>query len=105
MNIKTFVTDKKNLPVFIIIICALIVFVVFGGENAPSNTAENEEDPAAVLEARLERVLEKVSGRIFASKNASMRLPMASTTKIITAITVIEKEVTSLPTDEDMPFM
>lgn len=35
-------------------------------------------------------VIEKTSGRIIYSKNEDMKLPMASTTKIVTAITVIE---------------
>ena len=35
-------------------------------------------------------VLEKDSGRIIAGKNEDMQLPMASTTKIVTAITVIQ---------------
>ncbi len=35
-------------------------------------------------------VLEKDSGRVVASKNMDMRLPMASTTKIVTAITVLQ---------------
>jgi len=61
MNIKAFITDKKNLPVFAVIICAILVFVIFGGgktETAP----EREEDPAALLEKRLERVLGRVNG-------------------------------------------
>lgn len=61
MKIKAFLTDKKNLPVFIIIICAALVFIFFGNEDAV-HTPEPEEDPAAVLESRLERVLEKVNG-------------------------------------------
>ncbi|MBO5954833.1 MAG: D-alanyl-D-alanine carboxypeptidase [Clostridia bacterium] len=35
-------------------------------------------------------VLEKDSGRVVASKNMEMQLPMASTTKIVTALTVIQ---------------
>lgn len=37
-------------------------------------------------------VIERDSGRILAASNADEKLPMASTTKIVTAITVIEKE-------------
>lgn len=61
MKFKAFVTDKKNLPAFVIIICALAVFVIFGG-NDSGEPSENTQDPAAMLEERLERVLEKVNG-------------------------------------------
>ena len=61
MNIKAFITDKKNLPIFAVIICAILVFAIFGGENS-APLPETEEDPATLLERRLERVLEKVSG-------------------------------------------
>ena len=40
--------------------------------------------------ARSAVVMEKISGRILWSKNADEQIPMASTTKIVTAITVIE---------------
>lgn len=61
MNIKAFITDKKNLPIFVVIICAILVYVMFGGGRAES-VPENKEDPATLLEKRLERVLEKVNG-------------------------------------------
>ncbi len=62
MNIKSFLTDKKNFPIFIIIICALIVFVVFGGTESADETDVKADDPATLLEERLERVLKKVTG-------------------------------------------
>lgn len=61
MNIKTFITDKKNLPFFAVIICAILVFLLFGGGDKQT-PAEKQEDPAVMLETRLERVLEKVNG-------------------------------------------
>lgn len=62
MSLKTFLTDKKNFPVFIIIICALLVFMIFSGTENEGETDKLAEDPAATLEKRLERVLQKVSG-------------------------------------------
>ena len=62
MNFKTFLTDKKNYPVFIIIICAILVFLVFGSEDNPQKTEKPDADPALSLETRLEQVLEKVEG-------------------------------------------
>ena len=61
MKIKTFLTDKKNLPVFVVIICAILVFVMFGG-NESQIPSDREEDPALMLETRLEQVLGKVKG-------------------------------------------
>ncbi len=62
MNIKTILTDKKFFPVFIVIICAIILLVMF--DSAPNSQTQEEEsaDPALSLESRLERVLSKVSG-------------------------------------------
>lgn len=62
MNIKAFFTDKKNFPVLIIIICAMMVFIIFGGSEPAAETKEAEKDPAKSLEQRLERVLCKVTG-------------------------------------------
>ena len=62
MNVKAFLTDKKNFPVFIVIICALLVFVIFGGGQTAAESNKTEEDPAKSMEERLERVLSKVTG-------------------------------------------
>ena len=61
MKLKEFIKDKKNLPIFIIIICAISVFIIFGGGESTEKT-EVKEDPAFTLEKRLERVLSKVDG-------------------------------------------
>ncbi len=62
MNIKTILTDKKFFPVFIVIICAVILLLMF--DSAPDSSPQEEKtaDPALALETRLERVLSKVSG-------------------------------------------
>ena len=62
MNIKAFFTDKKNFPVLIVLICALMVFFIFAGNETDAEIKEAEKDPAKSLEQRLERVLGKVSG-------------------------------------------
>lgn len=62
MSLKSFFTDKKNFPVLIIIICALLVFLILGNSEAGEESGQADIDPAALLEERLERVLEKVTG-------------------------------------------
>ena len=62
MNIKTFFTDKKNFPILIVIICALMAFIIFNGGEPAAQSKEAEEDPAKSMEQRLERVLSKVTG-------------------------------------------
>lgn len=61
MDIKAFFTDKKNYPVIIIIICAVLVFLVFGG-NEEKVSEETSLHPESEIERRLEMVLEKVEG-------------------------------------------
>lgn len=48
-------------------------------------------------------VVEKDTGRILASKNPHLKLPMASTTKIMTAILGIEKKINNLEKDVIIP--
>lgn len=61
MDIKSFFTDKKNYPVILVIICAILVFLIFGGseEKISEQTATK---PETEIEERLEKVLEKVEG-------------------------------------------
>lgn len=61
MDIKAFLKDKKNYPVFVIIICAVLIFLIFGSseEKVREETALNPENQ---IEKRLEKVLEKVEG-------------------------------------------
>lgn len=54
--------------------------------------AVTAESAAPTVSAQSAIVIEKNSGRVLYSKNAEQRLPMASTTKIITAITALEAE-------------
>lgn len=78
---------KKNkifLTAFIFAIITLFAFVLIGHNNISVNAQEFQTSAKAMC------VLEKNSLRVISSKNAQEKLPMASTTKIVTALTVIE---------------
>lgn len=64
------------------IICLLLIIVLF----VPTNVK------AGYIDAEAACVLEMVSGDIVFSKRADKKMPMASTTKIMTAIVAIENE-------------
>lgn len=63
-----------------VIVSVLLCFVVFSGFTSAKYSTT----------ARSAIVIESGSGRIFFEHNADEKLPIASTTKILTAITVIE---------------
>ncbi|MDD7165090.1 MAG: D-alanyl-D-alanine carboxypeptidase [Clostridia bacterium] len=72
---------------FLVIIALLFSVLIFSGEKAEAFTV-----------SKAEAVMEVSSGRMLSENDADAKLPMASTTKIVTAITVIdnfdvEKEV------------
>lgn len=75
---------KSNLSFFMLVI---ILFSIFSGimlTNNSKNTAN------AYSSGRAMCVIEKDSKRILYAKNENEKLPMASTTKVMTAITVIQ---------------
>ena len=79
---------KKTINIAIISLIISIFTFCFNGYNASAYTLSYGEC-----------VMEVNSGRILSSNNLNVRLPMASTTKILTALTVIEnfdidKEIT-----------
>ncbi len=76
----------KLVKLIFLSICAVLILPL-SSINAVVVRAEEYSNSALAM-----ALLEKSSGRILDSKNANMKLPMASTTKIITAITAIEKE-------------
>lgn len=81
--IKSFQKQKKYLLLKINILC--LIFILFiSGINF------NRHSVLAYTVSKAEVVLEVESGRVLFSHNKNERLPMASTTKIITAITAIE---------------
>ena len=69
------------------VIFAFIVSIIFLMPNINSVSAYNLSVSSS---AKGMCVLEKESKRVIASKNENMCLPMASTTKVVTAITVIQ---------------
>ena len=76
---------RRNLPngmaeKFAALLCAALLVLA---PCAPSAAAES-------VPSRAECVAEAVSGRVLYERNADERLPMASTTKILTALIVIE---------------
>ncbi len=80
---------KRKIKIFLSV--AVFVFLIV----SPVFNAE------AYTLSKAETVMEVYSGRILSEKNADEKLPMASTTKIITAITVLDnfdvKQVVSVP--------
>lgn len=70
---------------FGILLVLIVIFSVGSVKNERSDVA------CAASSAECMCVIERASGRVLNQKNAEMRRPMASTTKIATAITVIEK--------------
>ncbi|MBQ7467165.1 MAG: D-alanyl-D-alanine carboxypeptidase [Clostridia bacterium] len=88
------ISDKKikillKNTIFILIFALLITnFAFFNLSPYKSELVWAEEK--SMTSAKAMAVIEKESGRILYSKNQDEKLPMASTTKIITAIYVIE---------------
>ena len=96
----------KNIRVgkiFVVFICVLAIFTSHAlayaddfHEYEPINEAFTKEVVEAsatppVIEAGAAIVIDAKSGRVLYAKNADSRRPMASTTKIMTAIVAIEK--------------
>ncbi|MCM1289980.1 MAG: D-alanyl-D-alanine carboxypeptidase [Corallococcus sp.] len=81
------VTTKttKNLICLVLLLCLTFAAVVSLSGSAQAAANFQTSAQSAV-------VMEKSSGRILWQKNADAQLPMASTTKIVTALTVIERE-------------
>ncbi len=71
--------------IYIVLVTILLLACPFGGLRG---NAKAEAKSATI-------VIEAESGRVLDAKNAQVRLPLASTTKILTAITVIENTDTA----------
>ena len=76
--------NKKAIAFFALAIVASLAFTLFGVVGRAS------AETAYTGSAECMIVLERDSGRVLNEKNADKKRPMASTTKIATAITVIE---------------
>lgn len=66
----------------------LFIFCYFATGYSACSKAENETLP---LSAKAFVLMDAVSGRILLEKNAQEKMPMASTTKIMTAVIALEK--------------
>ena len=73
---------KRFVRVFSLIMCALLCWMPYSVRNIIGK--------AEMFEGKAECVIEAESGRILYESHGDLRLPMASTTKILTAITVLE---------------
>lgn len=73
---------KRIFRIISLIMCAFLCSIPYFSRNITA-TAE-------IVEGKAECVIEADSGRILYEKRGDLRLPMASTTKILTAITVLE---------------
>ena len=83
---------KKNRAISLICLffaLAFVVSVVAGGLRLALQ-GDERAFAESYTSAKAMCVMETSSKRVFESKNANMQLPMASTTKIMTAITAIE---------------
>lgn len=88
----------KNL--FLLLIAALtVIFFVFGGEEVKSEETQPEAVYVYAGEGGVEvsavsaALLDADGGRLLFAHNADQSLPMASTTKIMTAVVVLENAV------------
>lgn len=86
----------KNLVRIVALFSALIMILALYEPYAPRDSYTVAKSSAYIQNsAQAALLLDATEGRILFSQNASARLPMASTTKIMTAIVAIE----NMPTD------
>lgn len=95
MNV-TSVPLMKNLVRIVALFSALIMILALYEPYAPRDSYTIAKNGVYIQNsAQAALLLDATEGRILFSQNASARLPMASTTKIMTAIVAIE----NMPTD------
>lgn len=95
MNV-TSVPLMKNLVRIVALFSALIMILALYEPYAPRDSYTVAKNSVYIQNsAQAALLLDATEGRILFSQNASARLPMASTTKIMTAIVAIE----NMPTD------
>lgn len=83
---------KKLLRIFVVLIVLMLSCSMLLSALLSSASARFPRSSGCAIEtsARAMATIEVSSGRVFYTKNAAAQMPMASTTKIVTAITVIE---------------
>ncbi|KXG75291.1 D-alanyl-D-alanine carboxypeptidase DacB [Fervidicola ferrireducens] len=80
-----FESSKKNALVSFLIYASFIIF------NLSRAGVVQAEETSLHLNARAYLLLDATTGRVLIEKNSQLRLPMASTTKIMTAILALER--------------
>lgn len=78
--------NRTKIALVIFLIYALLVVFILN-----STGVARAEETSLRLNARAYLLMDAVTGRILIEKNSQMRLPMASTTKIMTAVVALEK--------------
>lgn len=86
---------KNLISLTVVMLLALACVLTFGG-SAQATTATFQTSAQSAV------VMERTSGRVLWQKDADKRLPMASTTKIVTALTVL-KNVPDLQKKVEIP--
>ncbi len=84
---------KKIASLWIVVFCIFSFYSVYAEQpdDAAILSAEEEEAAKMLVPPQSAIVMEKESGRILYEINPRQKLPMASTTKIMTAIVALEK--------------
>ena len=84
---------KKIVSLWIVVFCIFSFYSVYAEQpdDAAILSAEEEEAAKMLVPPQSAIVMEKESGRILYEINPRQKLPMASTTKIMTAIVALEK--------------
>lgn len=78
--------NRTKIALVIFLIYTLLVIFILNSAGVA-----RAEETSLRLNARAYLLMDAVTGRILIEKNSQMRLPMASTTKIMTAIVALEK--------------
>ena len=77
---------RRSFPAYVKILCCLLTALIFGSFLVPLSVSA----AAPSLSAQAALLMDADSGAVLYERNAHTRLPMASTTKIMTALVVVE---------------
>lgn len=93
----------KKLAAFVLTLC-LTALTVFAEDGIPVQTVPGVQGAAVGAKAAI--VMEAMTGRVFFAQNADDRLPIASTTKILTALMTLEQpDIDAVFTVDDLAIM
>ena len=74
----------------IIVLCVLICMCTIPSDSYANNNKKSKTEKEIQLNSKIALIYDRASGRIVFEKNGNKQTPMASTTKIMTAIIVLE---------------